>query len=187
MGKVMDEISQELAEFIRAQPVFFVATAPLSHRGHINLSPKGLDTFRILSPRRVAYADMTGSGNETSAHLAENGRITMIFCGFDDRPKILRIYGRGRTVLRGDAQWRELAAPFEQHVSLRQMIVVDVSRVATSCGFGVPLMTFIDERGMLREWAMKKGKDGLKSYRREKNLHSIDGLIAPIAAESQAQ
>jgi predicted pyridoxine 5'-phosphate oxidase superfamily flavin-nucleotide-binding protein len=187
MSKVMDEISEELAEFIRAQRVFFVATAPLSADGHVNLSPKGLDTFRILWPKRVAYADMTGSGNETSAHLAENGRVTLMFCGFDDRPKILRIYGRGRTVLRGAHQWRELAAPFEELMSLRQMIVVDVTRVATSCGFGVPLMTFIDERGLLQDWAMKKGKDGLKAYRREKNLHSIDGLIAPLAAENEAE
>src|SRR5258708_31229511 len=99
MGKMMDEISGELAEFIRAQPIFFVATAPLSRDGHINLSPKGLDTFRILSPTRVAYADMTGSGNETSAHLAENSRITLMFCSFADPPKILRLYGRGRTIL----------------------------------------------------------------------------------------
>src|SRR5262245_58220114 len=108
MGKVWDEISEELAEFIRAQHVFFVASAPLSKEGHINLSPKGLDTFRILSPKCVAYADMTGSGNETSAHLAENGRITLMFCGFEERPRILRIYGQGRTVLRADAQWPQL-------------------------------------------------------------------------------
>src|SRR5258705_10028607 len=134
MGKLMEEISGELAEFIRAQRLFFVATAPLSDRGHINLSPKGLDTFRILSPKRVAYADMTGSGNETSAHLTENGRVTLMFCGFDDRPKILRIYGRGRTVLRGEPRWAGLAARFEEPIGLRQVIVVDVTRVMTSCG-----------------------------------------------------
>ena len=173
MGKVMDEISGELAEFIRGQRVFFVATAPLSADGHVNLSPKGLDTFRILSPKRVAYADMTGSGNETSAHVAENGRITLMFCGFDERPKILRIYGRGRTVLRDNREWEQLAGPFKNHISLRQMIVVDVTRVASSCGFGVPQMTFVDERGLLQEWAKKKGKEGLEAYRRE---------LRPIAA-----
>lgn len=181
MGKVMDEISQELAEFIRAQRVFFVATAPMMRDGHVNLSPKGLDTFRILSPKRVAYADMTGSGNETSAHLSENGRITLMFCGFDERPKILRLYGHGRTVLRTDRDWQDLAAPFEDHIGLRQIIVVDVTRVATSCGFGVPIMNFVDERGLLQEWATKKGKDGLTAYHREKNFRSIDGLIAPLA------
>src|SRR5206468_6519565 len=131
-------------------------------------------------PKRVAYADMTGSGNETSAHVAENGRITLMFCGFDERPKILRIYGRGRTVLRDNREWEQLAGPFKNHISLRQMIVVDVTRVASSCGFGVPQMTFVDERGLLQEWAKKKGKEGLEAYRREKNLRSIDGLIAPL-------
>ncbi len=183
MGNVMDEISQELADFIGAQRVFFVATAPLGREGHVNLSPKGLDTFRVLSPRQVAYADMTGSGNETSAHLAENGRITLMFCGFEERPKIVRIYGRGRTVLRGDADWTNLAAPFEESVGLRQIILVDVNRVASSCGFGVPMMKFVDERGLLQEWAMKKGKEGLEAYRREKNVRSIDGLSAPISRE----
>jgi hypothetical protein len=187
MGKVMDEISGKLAEFIRAQRVFFVATAPVSDTGHVNLSPKGLDTFRILSPKRVAYADMTGSGNETSAHLAENGRITLMFCGFEERPRIVRIYGRGRTVLRGDGEWKELAAAFEDHVGLRQLIVVEVRRVGTSCGFGVPMMRFVDERGLLQEWAMKKGQEGLDAYRREKNVRSIDGLSTPLAGDNGAK
>jgi len=187
MGKAMDEISAELAEFIRAQRMFFVATAPLSRDGHINLSPKGLDTFRILSPRRVAYADMTGSGNETSAHLAENARITLMFCAFDDPPRIVRLCGRGRTILPSDPEWNDLAAPFFGHIGLRQMIVVDLTRVATSCGFGVPLMQFLDERQMLADWARKKGKEGLDAYRREKNLRSIDGLIAPLAADDPAR
>ncbi len=134
MGKTNEAISNELAAFIRAQHVFFVATAPLSADGHVNLSPKGLDTFRILSPRRVAYADMTGSGNETSAHLAENARITLMFCSFNERPRILRIYGRGQTMLRGDASWMDLAEEFEHHISLRQIILVDITRVGTSCG-----------------------------------------------------
>jgi hypothetical protein len=181
MGNVTDEISQELADFIRAQHVFFVATAPLSSQGHVNLSPKGLDTLRILSPRRVAYADLTGSGNETSAHLAENSRITLMFCGFDQKPKILRLYGRGRTILSPDPDWPALAAHFHAHIGLRQMIVVDITRVMTSCGFGVPVMNFVDERSLLEEWASKKGKEGLVAYRREKNIRSIDGLPTPLS------
>ena len=187
MGKTLEEISDDLAAFIRSQHVYFVATAPLSREGHINLSPKGLDTFRILSPKRVAYADMTGSGNETSAHLAENARITLMFCSFDEHPKILRLYGRGRTILRCDPQWNDLAAAFEHHLGLRQMILIDITRVATSCGFGVPLLQFIEERGMLNEWAHKKGKEGLVVYRREKNLRSIDGLPAPLAEHDNCQ
>jgi hypothetical protein len=132
----------------------------------------------------VAYADMTGSGNETSAHLAENGRITLMFCGFEEKPKILRIYGLGRTVLKDDPDCANLAADFKDRIGFRQMIVVDVTRVMTSCGFGVPLMKFIDERGMLQEWARKKGKEGLAAYRREKNVRSIDGLITPLAGDN---
>ena len=132
-------------------------------------------------------ADMTGSGNETSAHLRENGRITLMFCAFEERPKILRIYGRGRTVLRNETDWANLAAAFEQSVGLRQIILVDVNRVATSCGFGVPMMKFVDERGLLEEWAKKKGSDGLEAYRREKNVRSIDGLITPLAGDDGAE
>src|SRR6185436_11677915 len=149
MGKTLSEISDDLAAFIRAQRLFFVATSPLSRDGHINLSPKGLDTFTILSPTRVAYADMTGSGNETSAHLAENSRITLMFCSFDDPPNILRLYGRGRTILRTDPEWKELASAFENRPGLRQMILIDITRVMTSCGFGVPLMQFIQDRSLL--------------------------------------
>jgi hypothetical protein len=180
MGKVMDEMSADLAEFIRAQPLFFVATAPLSAEGHVNLSPKGLDTFRILSPKRLAYLDMTGSGNETSAHLAENGRITLMFCSFDERPKIVRIYGKGQTVLPSDSTWPQLISGFEDRLGRRQLIVIDVKRIATSCGFGVPQMQFMHQRQMLDDWAQKKGEAGLETYRQEKNLRSIDGLTTPL-------
>src|SRR3954468_955458 len=124
MGKTYDQIPPDLADFIGAQHVFFVATAPLAPDGHINLSPKGLDTFRILSPKQVAYADMTGSGNETSAHLAENGRVTFMFCSFDEHPTILRIYGKGRIILRSDSTWPPLLPLFEDHISLRQIVLV---------------------------------------------------------------
>jgi len=184
MGTVLEEISDELAKFIRAQPLFFVATAPLSINGHMNLSPKGLDTFRILSSKRVAYVDMTGSGNETSAHLAENGRITLMFCSFDEHPKILRIYGKGQTILKTDSRWPELASGFTDRVGLRQIIFIDITRVATSCGFGVPQMQFLQERPTLKAWADKKGPDGLAAYHQEKNSRSIDGLITPLGEES---
>jgi len=180
MGKVLDEIPDDLAAFIRAQHVFFVATAPLARNGHVNLSPKGLDTFRILDPKRVAYADMTGSGNETSAHLAENSRTTLMFCSFDEHPKILRLYGRGCTVLPADPDWKDIAGPFHDRLGLRQTILIDITRVMTSCGFGVPRMQFTEERDLLDEWATKKGKAGLEAYRREKNIRSIDGLITPL-------
>src|SRR5687768_7032610 len=142
MGKTYECITSELRTFIEQQRMFFVATAALDPRGHVNVSPKGLDAFRVLGEKRVAYLDMTGSGNETSAHLEENGRITLMFCAFAGQPKILRLYGRGRTVLVGADGWAELAGNFQMRPGTRQIIVVDVERVQTSCGFGVPLFEF---------------------------------------------
>jgi hypothetical protein len=182
MGKPHSAISDALRAFIEAQSVFFVATAPLSGDGHVNLSPKGLDTFRVLSPQRVMYLDLTGSGNETAAHLVENGRITIMMCAFAGPPKILRLYGTGRVVLPQDADWPELRAQFGDYAGVRQIIVVEVEQVRTSCGFGVPLMGEPQPRDTLIRWAEGKGAEGLKQYRRTKNAHSIDGLIAPLAA-----
>src|ERR1041384_456169 len=135
MGKVVERITDELREFIQAQPLFFVGTAPLAADGHVNLSPKGLDCLRVLGPHRVAYLDLTGSGNETSAHLAQNGRITLMFCAFQGPPSILRLYGRGATVLPGDAAWGDLRPLFPDYPGVRQIITVDVHRVQTSWGF----------------------------------------------------
>jgi predicted pyridoxine 5'-phosphate oxidase superfamily flavin-nucleotide-binding protein len=176
MGKTYDHITAELREFIARQQMFFVATAPLDTGGHINLSPKGLDCFRLLGDMRIAYLDLTGSGNETSAHLEQNGRITLMFCAFAAAPTILRLYGRGRTILVGGQGWDELAANFRMMPGARQVIVVDVERVQTSCGFGVPLYEFQGQREMLIDWAKKKGADGIAKYQREKNAASIDGL-----------
>ncbi|MFP5247145.1 MAG: pyridoxamine 5'-phosphate oxidase family protein, partial [Thermoanaerobaculia bacterium] len=164
MGKTYDAISDDLRAFIEEQQMFFVATAPLSGDAHVNLSPKGLDTFRILGPNRVAYLDLTGSGNETSAHLRENGRITIMFCAFSGPPKIVRLYGRGRTILRDDPEWIPSDLP-----GMRQLVLVDVERVQTSCGFGVPLYDFQQQRDALPKWAMNKGTEGLTKYRAEKN------------------
>lgn len=181
MATVLPEITDHIRKFIDGQSVFFVASAPLSAEGHVNLSPKGLDTFRVLGPDRVAYLDLTGSGNETAAHLGENGRITLMFCAFDGRPMILRLFGRGRAVLPGDSDYAELLEAFEKIPGVRQIIAVDVHRVQTSCGFGVPLMGAPEDRDQLVAWAERKGPEGLSEYRRTKNTTSIDGIPAPVA------
>ncbi len=181
MAKLYDNITDDLAAFIRAQPLFFVASAPLDLHGHVNLSPKGLDCLRILSPQQVAYVDLTGSGNETSAHLVENGRITFMFCAFAGPPRILRLYGHGRVVLPSTAAWDEYAPHFPHYPGTRQIIVADIVRVQTSCGFAVPLMDYVGQRDTLIRWADAKGEDGMADYHREKNMTSIDGLRTPLA------
>jgi Pyridoxamine 5'-phosphate oxidase len=180
MAQMLDAITPEVAEFIAAQPMFFVATAPLSADGHVNLSPKGLDCFRVLSPTRVAYLDVTGSGNETAAHLLENGRITFMFCAFSGKPNILRLYGRGRSVLPESNEWLELIEQFVPQPGARQIIVCDVDRVQNSCGLAVPLMRLEGQRDGLIKWAATKGEEGLAEYRQKKNRHSIDGIPTPF-------
>jgi hypothetical protein len=181
MAKLYDQITDRLAEFIQAQPLFFVASAPLAADGHVNLSPKGLDCLRILSPTQVAYLDLTGSGNETSAHIQENGRITLMFCAFNGPPNILRLYGQGRTILPGTAEWETLRPLFPEHPGARQIVVADISRVQTSCGYAVPLMDLVGQRDTLVRWAEAKGDHELDAYRQEKNLCSIDGLPTALA------
>ncbi len=180
MAELFDEITERLQSFIARQQVFFVASAPLSADGHVNVSPKGLDCLRVLSPSRVAYLDLTGSGNETSAHLHENGRITLMFCAFDGPPKILRLFGQGRVVLPETEAWAELRPRFGDYPGARQIIVIDVHRVQTSCGFGVPLYEFTGQRDTLERWANNRGEEGLETYRSEKNARSIDGLLTPL-------
>ena len=160
--------------------MFFVASAPLSGDGHVNVSPKGLDCFRILSPSSVAYLDLTGSGNETAAHLHENGRITFMFCAFTGSPRIVRLYGIGHVVLAETPQWAELIDRFPVYPGARQIMTAEISRVQTSCGFGVPLMEYVQQRDTLLRWAESKGGH-LSSYREEKNARSIDGLPAPVS------
>lgn len=180
MAKVFDCITEELQEFIAAQHLFFVGSAPLSPTGHVNLSPKGLESFRILSPNRVGYLDLTGSGNETSAHLRENGRITFLFCAFQEPPSILRLYGKGYTVIPDSPDWNSLYPLFPQLPGVRQIIVADIERVQTSCGFGVPLYEYQGQRQILVNWASKKGEQGVREYQQQKNLVSIDGLPTPL-------
>lgn len=181
MANVFSEMTLPHQEFIQRQQLFFVATAPLAADGHVNMSPKGLDTFRILSPIRVAYLDLTGSGNETSAHISENGRITLMFCSFDHKPLILRLYGRGHVVLPSDTDWIELSSNFEILPGARQIVVVDIHRVQTSCGYGVPMYDYQGQRPTLPTWAQKKGPTGVAEYQLEKGSKSIDGLITPLA------
>src|SRR6476659_977804 len=153
MGKFSNSIQTAHKEFIKDQHLFFVATAPLSGDGRINLSPKGLDCFRVLGDNKVAYMDLISSGNETSAHTLENGRITFMFCSFQDKPTILRLYGKGFTVLPGREDWVQYAPLFQIYPSTRQIIVADISKVQTACGFGVPLYSYEGERDIHFEWA----------------------------------
>ena len=179
MAKVFSAITPDLKRFIAKQHLFFVASAPLAAGGHINVSPKGLETFRILSPHQVAYLDLTGSGNETAAHLSENSRITLMFCSFEAKPCVLRLYGIGRVLVPQDADWPSVMAHFDPKPGMRQIIWAEIHRVQTSCGFGVPLFHYQGQRETLIDWADQKGDAGLKTYRRRKNAVSIDGLVPP--------
>jgi hypothetical protein len=179
MGQRLDKLTPELQRFIEAQPLFFVATAPLSSEGHVNLSPKGLDSLRVFGPRQVAYVDLTGSGNETSAHITQNGRLTIMLCAFTGKPRILRLYCRGRVVTRSSAEWAELSPRFPEHVGMRQIIVGDIEMVLTSCGYAVPEMSLVAERDLLRQWSETRGDEGLADYRRTHNRESIDGIACP--------
>jgi hypothetical protein len=176
VAKTYTDIDGQLAAFIKAQPVFFVATAPLDPEGHVNASPKGLDTLRILGPKTVAYLDIFGSGVETIAHLRENGRIVLMFCAFQGAPKVLRLHGLGRVVEPHEPEFAALEAHFPVHEGTRAIIVVEVTRISDSCGYGVPLLKYEADRSELPAWCHKRGEEGLKIYRKEKNRQSIDGL-----------
>jgi hypothetical protein len=176
MGKLFDEITPELIDWVKKQHLFFVATAPLAGDGHVNCSPKGLDTLRILGPTRVAYLDMTGSGAETIAHLRENGRIVFMFCSFDGPPKIVRFHGQGKVVMPGSPGWAELQSLFPEYPGARAIIRAEISRVSDSCGHGVPTYEYVGDRDLMQRWAETKGAEGLSQYREQKNARSIDGL-----------
>lgn len=179
MSQTFDVVDDSLAAWLVRQHVFFVATAPLSAQSHVNLSPKGLDSFAVLDGRTVAYLDLTGSGVETIAHLRENGRITLLFCAFEGPPKIVRLYGRGEVMLPGDAGFDALSARFPAlggRPGVRSIVRVALSRIADSCGYGVPRMRFEAERDQLLLWADRKGVDGVREYQRTRNAESLDGL-----------
>jgi hypothetical protein len=175
---VYEAIDDRLAELIGRQHLFFVATAALAAEGSVNLSPKGLDSLAILDPHTVAYLDLVGSGAETIAHLRENGRITILFCSFEGSPLLLRLYGRGEVFEPGDEGFETLLTHFPEHPGTRSIIRVSVTRIADSCGFGVPLYRFEGERTQLTRWAERKGDEGLREYQLGNNRVSLDGLPA---------
>jgi hypothetical protein len=174
------EIDQRLQAFLEAQRMFFVATAPSGPGGHVNVSPKGIETLRVLGPKTVAYADFTGSGVETIAHLRDNGRIVIMLCAFAGPPRIVRFHGKGEAIEPHNPSFSELLqrlTPAQQDAPpFRSIIRVEVERISDSCGFSVPLYQFEADRTQLTRWAERKGPSGLRAYQRSKNARSLDGL-----------
>jgi hypothetical protein len=197
MGRLYETHTPDLIAWIERQHLFFTATAP-GDGGHVNCSPKGVDTLRVLDPLTVVYLDLTGSGAETIAHLRDNGRIVLMFCAFEGPPKILRIHGHGDVVPRGDARFKELLQHFLPLTppflaSARSIVQIDIERIADSCGYGVPVMRYEGERRQLAEWTdnrlRKHGPDAIRQYQLEKNMVSIDHLPAldPIPQETDGK
>lgn len=175
MGLTEQGFDADLRRWIERQHLFFVATAPEGPGGHVNLSPKGRDSLRIIDDRTLAYLDLTGSGIETAAHLRENGRITLMLCAFEGPPRIVRIHGRGSVVERSDPKWERWRPHFPPFEGDRAVIVIEAARVSDSCGYGVPLMTYARERTQMDRWVENKGPDGIARYQQEHNV-SLDGL-----------
>jgi hypothetical protein len=176
MGSQLDAITPELAAWLAEQRLFFVATAPLADDGLVNCSPKGMDSFRVLGPREVAYLDLTGSGIETIAHLRENGRIVLMFCAFTGPPKIVRLHGHGAALLPDAPEFAALKPQFPDYAGTRAIIRVQLARIGDSCGYAVPRMDHVGDRDQLVRWAETKGDDALSDYRTKKNTISLDGL-----------
>jgi len=185
MGHIGNTIDDHLQTWLAQQRLFFVATAPLSGDGLINVSPKGLDTFRVLDPQTVAYLDLTGSGIETVAQVKENGRIVLMFCALEGPPKIVRLYGRGEVVEPGQPEFQPLLSQFPEQLGTRSIIRVALTRVADSCGFGVPLFSFQGERTALGDWARKIGPEAIAGYQQKKNAHSLDGLPGLVFGQNE--
>ena len=185
MGKQYPSINEKLTDFIIHQQIFFIATAATD--GSINLSPKGMDSLRITSPNQIVWLNLTGSGNETAAHLLENDRMTLMFCAFEGEPKILRLFGHARCYHSNTSEWSAHIGRFPSLPGARQIIVMDVDLVQTSCGFGVPLFDYQGERELLKEWAKKKGEDGIKAYWRERNSISLDGRTTGITESIETE
>jgi len=181
MAKQYSQLTGELSDFIRRQKIFFVGTA--ASDGRVNVSPKGMDTLRVVSANRVVWLNLTGSGNETAAHLLESNRITLMFCSFEGTPLILRLYGQAQVFHPRDAEWNGLIQLFPGIPGTRQIIDVSIDLVQTSCGWGVPLFDFKDERDQLEKWAENKGPEGIRKYWEERNQQSIDGKPTGIGAK----
>jgi predicted pyridoxine 5'-phosphate oxidase superfamily flavin-nucleotide-binding protein len=178
MGKKLDHISTELKTFIQDQKIFFVGTA--AEDGRVNISPKGTDSFRVLDPNKVVWLNLTGSGNETAAHLLKNNRMTIMFCAFEGKPMILRLYGKATIYHQRDEAYSKYISLFPENTGSRQIVEMEVDLVQTSCGFGVPLMEFIDDRKTLNTWSEKQGKERIEEYWKTKNTVSIDGFKTGI-------
>lgn len=172
MATMYDHIPQKIQEFIKKQHIFFVATA--AQDGRVNLSPKGLDSLRILDDNRVAWLNLTGSGNETAAHLLGVNRMTIMFCSFEKNPMILRLYGTAKTYHKPDAEWKQYAGLFAENKGMRQIFVMEVDTVQTSCGYAVPFFEFKENRNVLTAWTERKSELELEEYWKEKNMKNID-------------
>jgi hypothetical protein len=178
MGKMYEGLDDRLRQFIEGQHVFFVATAPTDVGQHMNVSPKGLDSLRVIDARTVVYLDFVGSGAETIAHLRDNGRMVMMFCAFLGPPNVVRLHGRGDVLEPADAEYGALRALFPDSPGIRAIIRLRIDRISDSCGYGVPKYTFDGDRAQLLRWAEHKGVEGLTEYQKKKNARSIDGLPA---------
>lgn len=182
MGQRYSEISDKHAAFIAAQKIFFVGSA--AEHGTINISPKGMDSFRLLDKNRIAWLNVTGSGNETAAHIEQQPRMTVMFCAFEGSPMILRLYGKARAIHRKDAEWQSLAGLFPPLPGARQIFDLHVELVQTSCGMAVPYFSYTGPRDQLRDWAEKKGDSGIRQYWQEKNQTSLDGYPTGVVAKN---
>jgi len=182
MAQQYSEISDKLKQFIENQKIFFVGTATADSR--INISPKGMDSLRVLSKSRAVWLNTTGSGNETSAHVQENPRMTIMFAAFEGKPVILRVYGNAKVIHKNDPEWKELFPLFDPIPGARQIFDVTVDLVQTSCGMAVPFFDYVEERELLNNWAVKKGEQGLKEYWQQKNQVSIDGKLTNIMSKN---
>lgn len=172
MGKKFAELNDKLIEFITQQKMFFVATAGAD--GRVNVSPKGMDSLRVIDDQHVTWLNVTGSGNETAAHVYENSRMTLMFCAFEGRPMILRLYGQARVIHPRDAGWQKRLALFPALPGARQIFELTIDLVQSSCGMSVPLYDYVADRELLNDWAQKKGQDGVEEYWQEKNQLSLD-------------
>lgn len=179
MGKKLDAINKDLQNFIEQQKIFFVGTA--ATEGSVNVSPKGMDSFRVLNSNKIIWMNLTGSGNETAAHLLKNNRMTIMFCAFEGKPLILRLYGTAKIYHPRDLEYNNLIHLFPKTPGARQVIEMEVDLVQTSCGFAVPFLDYKEDRTVLKDWAEKQGEDKLKTYREQKNAKSIDGFETKIS------
>ena len=181
MGKKLESITPELRDFIQSQKLLFVATA--AEEGRVNLSPKGTDSFRVIDANKIVWLNLTGSGNETAAHLLRNDRMTVMFCAFEGKPMILRLYGHARIYHPRDPEFNQFVGLFPENIGARQIIEMDVDLVQTSCGFAVPFMDYKGERELLNTWSAKKGSEGIQEYWQEKNTRSLDGFDTKILSD----